>query len=98
MPRSISSTWIPEKNQPILRDEVVLETAVGSVKSFIVEIKEELLLCGFSFYVLKIIDSEKTLWYTDVSTKIEQSFPVQNRSGRRGSSKSNFGGVEIWSV
>lgn len=54
MPRSISSTWIPEKNQPILRDEVVLETAVGSVESFIVEIKEELLLCGFSFYVLKL--------------------------------------------
>lgn len=39
-----------------------------------------------------IIDSEKALWYTDVSTKIERCFSVQNRSGRRGSIKNSFGG------
>ena len=33
---------------------LTLEAAAGSVKSFIMEIKEELRLCGFFFYVLKI--------------------------------------------
>ena len=33
---------------------LTLEAAAGSVESFIMEIKEELRLCGFFFYVLKI--------------------------------------------
>lgn len=33
---------------------LTLEAAAGSVESFIMEIKEELRLCSFSFYVLKI--------------------------------------------
>lgn len=34
-----------------------------------------------------IIDSEKALWYTDVNTRIERCFPVQNQNGHRGSIK-----------
>lgn len=33
---------------------LTLEAAAGSVESSIMEIKEELRLCGFSFYVLKL--------------------------------------------
>lgn len=33
---------------------LTLKAAAGSVESSIMEIKEELRLCGFSFYVLKI--------------------------------------------
>ncbi len=33
---------------------LMLEAAAGSVESSIMEIKEELRLCGFFFYVLKI--------------------------------------------